>query len=153
MLRIARKKLEGMDEDARKLIDFVEGDSLSLPYPDDTFDLVTVAYGVRNFERLEDGYREMRRVLKPGGTICVVELSEPSGGMIRQLYRFYSRRIIPMVGKMISRDPRAYSYLPESIAACPQRADMTAMMRCAGFDDCMYKSLTFGVVTIYLADK
>lgn len=153
MLRIARKKLEGMDEDARKLIDFVEGDSLALPYPDDTFDLVTVAYGVRNFERLEDGYREMRRVLKPGGTICVVELSEPPGGMIRQLYRFYSRRIIPMVGKMVSRDPRAYSYLPESIAACPQRADMTAMMRRAGFDDCMYKSLTFGVVTIYLADK
>ncbi len=153
MLRIARDKLTVMDESAREHIDFTEGDSLALPYKDDTFDLVTVAYGVRNFERLQDGYREMRRVLKPGGVLCVVELSEPSSSPVKALYRLYSRHVIPFVGKMISHDSRAYSYLPESIAACPQRDAMTRLMSNAGFEYPEYKSLTLGVVTIYLAKK
>ena len=150
MLKIARGKLAAMDAGAREHIDFTEGDSLALPYADGTFDLVTVAYGVRNFERLEDGYREMRRVLKPGGVLCVVELSEPSNGLVKFFYRLYSRHVIPFVGKMISHDTRAYSYLPESIAACPQRGDMTSLMTKAGFADTEHRSLTLGVVTIYL---
>lgn len=153
MLRIAEGKLAAMDADARERIDFTEGDSLALPYPDDNFDLVTVAYGVRNFERLQDGYREMRRVLKPGGVLCVVELSEPASAPIKALYRLYSRHVIPFVGKLVSHDTRAYSYLPESIAACPQRADMTQLMKNVGFTSPEFKSLTFGVVTIYLAIK
>ena len=150
MLEIAKKKLAGMGDDARKHISFIEGDSLKMPFADETFDLVTVAYGVRNFERLEDGYREMRRVMKPGGVICVIELSEPANPLIRSGYRLYSRNVIPFIGRMVSHDTRAYSYLPESIAACPQREEMTAMMERAGFRKATFKSLTMGVITIYL---
>lgn len=153
MLKIAKDKLAGMDAEAKEHIDFTEGDSLALPYPDDTFDLVTVAYGVRNFERLQDGYREMRRVLNPGGVLCVVELSEPSITPVKALYRLYSRHVIPFVGKLVSHDTRAYTYLPESIAACPQRGNMTQLMKNVGFGSPSFKSLTLGVVTIYLAAK
>ena len=150
MLAIAERKLGEMDLKARNHMTFIEGDSLRMPFPDDTFDMVTVAYGVRNFERLEEGYREMRRVLKPGGVLCVIELSEPANPLIKSGYRLYSRNVIPMVGRMVSKDTRAYSYLPESIAACPQRGEMTAMMERAGFKEATYKSLTLGVITIYL---
>ena len=153
MLAIARRKLAAMPAEAREKISFMEGDSLRMPFADDTFDMVTVAYGVRNFERLEDGYREMRRVLKPGGVLCVIELSEPANPLIKAGYRLYSRHVIPLAGRMVSHDTRAYSYLPESIAACPQRGDMTAMMERAGFRDASYRSLTMGVITIYIATK
>ncbi|MBD5261955.1 MAG: bifunctional demethylmenaquinone methyltransferase/2-methoxy-6-polyprenyl-1,4-benzoquinol methylase UbiE [Bacteroides sp.] len=151
MLKVADRKLATMDADARERISFMVGDSLKMPFPDASFDMVTVAYGVRNFERLEDGYREMRRVLKPGGVLCVIELSEPANPLIRSGYRLYSRNVIPFIGRMVSKDTRAYSYLPESIAACPQRGDMTAMMERAGFRDATYRSLTLGVITIYIA--
>ena len=153
MLRIAEEKLKGMDMAAGEKIRFVVGDSLALPFAEDTFDMVTVAYGVRNFERLEDGYREMLRVLKPGGVLCVVELSEPASAPVKSIYRLYSRHVIPFVGRLVSHDTRAYSYLPESIAACPQRKDMTDMMARAGFSAPLFKSLTFGVITIYIAAK
>ncbi len=153
MLEIAKKKLSAMDESAKKHISFIEGDSLKMPFADDTFDMVTVAYGVRNFEHLEDGYREMLRVLKPGGVLCVIELSEPANAPIKSLYRLYSRNVIPFIGRLVSKDTRAYSYLPESIAACPQREEMTAMMTRAGFKDARYRSLTLGVITIYIAGK
>ena len=153
MLRIAESKLAEMPEKTRRNISFMEGDSLNMPFEDDTFDMVTVAYGVRNFERLEDGYREMRRVLKPGGVLCVIELSEPANTLIKGIYRVYSRNVIPLIGRMVSHDTRAYSYLPESIAACPQRGEMTAMMERAGFRDATFRSLTLGVITIYIAIK
>ncbi len=153
MLEIAKKKLAGMDACAREHISFIEGDSLKMPFADDTFDLVTVAYGVRNFEHLEDGYREMQRVMKPGGVICVIELSEPANAVIKSGYRLYSRNVIPFIGRLVSHDTRAYSYLPESIAACPQRGEMTAMMERAGLRDAAYKSLTLGVITIYIGVK
>ncbi len=153
MLKIAKEKLTEMDPEDQHHITFLEGDCLKMPFPDETFDLVTVAYGVRNFEHLEEGYREMRRVMKPDGVICVIELSEPANPLIRSGYRLYSRNVIPLVGRMVSKDTRAYSYLPESIAACPQRGDMTAMMERAGFRDATFKSLTLGVITIYLASK
>ena len=153
MLKIASEKLKGMDSDAQNHITFIEGNSLKMPFPNETFDMVTVAYGVRNFEHLEDGYKEMHRVMKPGGVICVIELSEPANGFIKSLYRIYSRRVIPVIGRMVSHDTRAYSYLPESIAACPQRGEMTAMMERAGFKEARFKSLTLGVITIYIATK
>lgn len=153
MLLVANGKLELWDKDTQKLITFMEGDCLHMPFADNTFDFVTVAYGVRNFERLEEGYREMRRVMKPGGVLCVIELSEPSNATMKSLYRLYSRHVIPFVGKLVSHDNRAYSYLPESIAACPQRNEMTQLMANAGFSSPKFKSLTVGVVTIYLAMK
>jgi demethylmenaquinone methyltransferase/2-methoxy-6-polyprenyl-1,4-benzoquinol methylase len=120
---------------------------------DKQFDVVTVAYGVRNFERLAQGYAEMLRVLRPGGTLCVIELSVPRNPLIRWAYNIYSRHLIPAIGRLVSGDSRAYSYLPESIAACPQREEMTDLMRQAGFTDCRYRSLTFGTLTIYLATR
>lgn len=150
MLKIAKEKLTEMEPEDQHHITFLEGDCLHMPFPNETFDLVTVAYGVRNFEHLEEGYREMQRVMKPGGVICVIELSEPSNETIKRLYRLYTRHLIPVVGKMVSHDTRAYSYLPESIAACPQRGEMTAMMERAGFKEASFKSLTLGVITIYL---
>ena len=163
MLKIARDKLSKLEqgswgERCRKhgwdgTLTFSQGDSLHLDFPDDSFDLITVAYGVRNFEHLEQGLRELERVLKPCGVICIIELSEPETPFVRSLYRFYSRRMIPAVGKMASGDKRAYSYLPESIAAAPQRRDMAEVMKRAGFVKIRWKSLTFGAVTYYLAEK
>lgn len=154
MLRIARRKLdEAADPKMTEAMTFVQGDSLHMSYADDSFDAVTVAYGVRNFEHLEEGYREMLRVLRPGGLLCVIELSQPPGGLTRGLYNIYSRHLIPFVGRMVSGDSRAYTYLPESIAKAPQRSDMTALMERAGFVDTAWKGLTFGTVTIYTARK
>lgn len=153
MLAVARRKLAGKPQAEQQAITFREADCLHLPYPDGEFDIVTVAYGVRNFERLSAGYAEMLRVLRPGGTLCVIELSTPQGTVTRPLYNFYSRRLIPLAGRLVSGDSRAYTYLPESIAACPQRDAMTALMAEAGFSDPRWRSLTFGAVTIYTAIK
>ena len=153
MLEEARKKLEKRDENAKKRINFEKGDSLNLRFGENSFDLVTVAYGVRNFEHLDKGLSEMSRVLRDNGRICIIELSEPTFPLNRALYRFYSRYIIPFIGRIVSGDSRAYSYLPESIAAAPQRERLTKLMNEAGFEDCSWKSLTMGVVTYYIGVK
>lgn len=150
MLAKAREKQAKLPSSMAERICFSQADCLSLPFPDASFDLVTVAYGVRNFERLAEGYSEMFRVLKPKGLLCVIELSRPDGRLTGPLYDLYSRTLIPLAGRLVSGDPRAYSYLPESIAAAPQRDDMTHIMANSGFTACIWKSLTFGAVTIYL---
>lgn len=151
MLDVARKKLAAMPENEMDLIAFGKADCLDLPYHDGDFNLITVAYGVRNFENLLQGLKEMRRVLCKDGILCVIELSVPEGKLTGLGYRLYSRHLIPVVGKMVSGDSHAYTYLPESIAAAPQRADMARIMKKAGFSDIKWKSLTFGAVTFYLA--
>lgn len=153
MLSIARHKLRALSVRTQRLLSFGKADCLALPYADETFDLVTVAYGVRNFENLLQGYREMHRVLRRGGVLCVVELSVPEKRMLRGLYNFYSHNVIPAVGRFVSGDSRAYSYLPESIAAAPQRNDMIRLMTEAGLVNCRWRSLTFGAVTIYIGEK
>lgn len=153
MLKIAKAKLANMSVDAGMAVSFEKGDSLDLPMEDNSVDLITVAYGVRNFENLAKGYSEMRRVLRKDGVLCVIELSEPANSAMKSLYRVYARYIIPIVGRLVSRDSRAYSYLPQSIAAAPQRDRMIEVMKRAGFNDCKFKSLTFGVATYYLAVK
>jgi len=152
MLDKAQEKLR-LHPGLERRVDFTAGDCLHLDVADDSYTLVTVAYGVRNFERLADGYSEMLRVLRPGGVLCVIELSCPANPAARLLYDVYSRHIIPTIGRMVSGDSRAYTYLPESIAACPQRDEMTALMTRAGFTTPRWRSLTFGAVTIYLATK
>lgn len=153
MLDVARRKLKTLPEDIRERITFEQADCLQLPYGDCAFDIVTVAYGVRNFSNLLQGLREMHRVLRPGGTLCVIELSCPVNPLLRLGYDLYCRLVIPLMGKILSGDRRAYAYLPQSIAACPQRGDMAALMSRAGFSGCRYKSLTLGVVTYYIAKK
>lgn len=151
MIEVGRRKISESGLSGR--ITLTAGDCLNLPMADSTFDAVTVAYGVRNFENLLKGYGEMLRVLRPGGFITVIELSTPANPLVRPLYKLYTRWIIPAVGRMVSKDVRAYSYLPESIAAVPQRSEMTALMQQAGFEDARFRTLTFGTCTIYTARK
>lgn len=149
MIEIGRRKVAERGLDGR--ISLTTGDCLALPFPDNTFDCITCAYGVRNFENLAAGYKEMERVLHPGGLLVVLELSTPPSPVVKPFYNLYTRFLIPTVGRMVSKDTRAYSYLPESIAAVPQREEMCRVMRDAGLTDCRYFPLTFGTCTIYTA--
>lgn len=142
-------KEKGLDND----ITFEQGDCMALTMGDETFDAVTVAFGVRNFEHLQQGYREMARVLKPGGMLCVLELSTPTNPLIRWFYNLYTLHIIPWFGSMKSGDKSAYRYLPKSIAAVPQGDDMLQLMRNAGLRSTQFKRLTLGTCTIYTAVK
>ena len=150
-----------LDEACRKVrqkgldnvITFKQGDCMALQMDDASVDAVTVAFGVRNFEHLQQGYQEMARVLKPGGMLCVLELSTPTNPMIRWFYDLYTLHIIPWVGSLKSGEKSAYRYLPQSIAAVPQGDDMLQLMRAAGLRDTTFKRLTLGVCTIYTATK
>ena len=151
MLEIAAKKIakEGLGQ----RIEIHVADAMKLPFDNDSFDCVTIAFGVRNFGNLSTGYSEIYRVLKPGGRIVVLELSVPRAKTVLPLYKFYTHCIIPLVGKIMTSDRRAYSYLPDSIAAVPSRNDMTGLMEKAGFRNAAWQSLTFGVATLYNATK
>ena len=151
MLEVAQHKVKEANLD--KVISFEEGDCLKMRFAENTFDAVTVAYGVRNFEHLEQGYAEMHRVLNPGGILCVVELSTPTNPVIKLFYDIYTHTLIPLAGRLVSKDVRAYSYLPESIAAVPQGEAMLDIMRRAGFKECRCRKLTFGVCSIYVGVK
>lgn len=151
MLEIARQKLSTLSHEAQKHIVFGKGDSLAMPFHDSCFNLITVAYGVRNFSDLRKGIHEMRRVLKPGGVLCIIELSTPTGFLTKGLYKIYSGKVIPWLGKRVSGDNRAYSYLPESIEACPQRENMATLLYAEGFTHVDWHSLSFGALTYYIA--
>lgn len=151
MLDRGRRKVA--DADLGDVVKLVKGDCLELPFPSDSFDAVTVAYGVRNFENILMGLKEMARVLKPGGMVMILELSTPKNRLVKWGYDLYSRHLIPAVGRLVSSDRRAYSYLPESIAAVPQGHDMCALMEKAGLSEAAYRSLTLGTCTIYTAIK
>lgn len=149
MVSVGRRKVEEAGLSGRISLDVA--DCLALPFPDASFDAITVAYGVRNFEHLLDGYREMFRVLRPGGMLCVIELSTPVSPIVLPFYKLYTRHIIPCVGRLVSHDTRAYSYLPESIAAVPQGDKMLRLMEEAGFVSTAFRPLTFSTCTIYTA--
>lgn len=153
MLAVARRKLARLPEPERNAITFMEADCLSLPFADNSFDAVTVAYGVRNFERLLQGLKEMQRVMRPGGRICIIELSEPRMPHLKAMYRLYARHVIPTVGRLVSGDSSAYTYLPLSIAAAPQRDAMKELMQQAGLRDASWRTMTFGSVCVYTATK
>ncbi|MCX6182041.1 MAG: bifunctional demethylmenaquinone methyltransferase/2-methoxy-6-polyprenyl-1,4-benzoquinol methylase UbiE [Bacteroidetes bacterium] len=145
-VKIKKKKLDHK-------IELLSGDSENLPFADNTFDAITVGFGVRNFENLKKGLSEMNRVLKPGGKVAVLEFSKPIGFPVKQLYNFYFKRITPMIGKLVSKDASAYTYLPESVQAFPDGEDFTAILKEVGFQNASIHSLTFGIATIYIAQK
>lgn len=147
MLDVAREKISrrGLGD----AVNVQQGDCLALPFEDKSFDAVTVAFGVRNFEHLLQGYQQMHRVLRPGGVLCVVELSTPRNRFVRWFYDLYTLHIIPWFGALKSHNKSAYRYLPQSIAAVPQGDDMLAIMREAGFENCKVKRLTLGTCSIY----
>lgn len=151
MMDVGRRKVAGLGLKDR--IVFMKEDSTALSFPDNSFDAITVAFGVRNFESLDNGLREMLRVLKPGGHLVILELSIPEHFPFRQIYRFHSSVIIPWLGRKMSDDGRAYTYLPVSIEAFPQGKTMKGIMENAGFKDVRYKHLTFGTCTMYSATK
>ncbi len=151
MLAVGRRKVE--EAGLADRISFRRGDGLALPVDSDSADAVTIAYGIRNFADIPGGYREMLRVLRPGGALVVLELSTPVQPVPAALYRLYTRTLIPLVGRLVSKDARAYSYLPESIAAVAQGERMTRLMSDAGFVRCSFRRMTFGACTLYTAFK
>ena len=151
MLDIGRLKLRKRALDSR--IDLRYGDSENLPFDGNTFDGMAVAFGVRNFENLQKGLEEIARVLKPGATAVVLEFSKPRAFPFKQLYDFYFRYMLPLVGKLTSKDPKAYRYLYESVQAFPEREDFLGRLVQAGFEQGRYQSLTLGICCIYVAKK
>ncbi len=151
MLDVGTKKMKkkGFDE----VIELRLGDSENLEFDDDTFDALTVGFGVRNYQDLEKGLSEMLRVLSPGGKAAILELSHPKRFPIKQLYGFYSRRIMPFFGRKISKDKRAYEYLPESVAAFPEGEKFMEIMRKIGYRDVKAKLVSGGIATIYTGIK
>lgn len=151
MLEIGREKVKacGLEERVRLCC----GDSERMEFPDDSFDAVTVAFGVRNFEHLEAGLKEMYRVLKPGGQVVVLEFSMPRHFPVRQLYRFYFRRILPVVGGWVSGNKGAYVYLPESVFRFPQGTDFLRILEECGFRRTAHRKLTFGIAGLYTGYK
>ncbi len=144
--KIKKKGLE-------KTIQLELGDSENLRFSDNTFDAVTVAYGVRNFENLEKGLSEIHRVLKPGGKLAVLEFSKPKGFPIKQLFNFYFKNILPFFGRMVSNDTRAYTYLPESVQVFPEGDEFDQILNKTGFNQTEWFRLSFGISSIYIGTK
>lgn len=151
MLEIANQK--AIQRELQQKLTFMEGDAEVLPFPDEFFDAVTVAFGVRNFEHLEKGLAEMKRVMKIGGMMMILEFSHPSSFPWEQLYRFYSRTMIPLVGRMVSHNKQAYSYLPESVSAFPSGNEFLEILQNTGMKNVSQRVLTFGIATIYSGVK
>jgi len=151
MLEVGIKKIA--DKKLSDTIEMVLGDSENIPFEDNYFDAITVAFGVRNFENLEKGLSEILRVLKPHGTFVILETSVPDKTPYKQGYNFYSKNILPLIGKLFSKDNVAYGYLSESAAAFPYGEALNNILRKIGFIDVKAMPQTFGVATIYSASK
>lgn len=151
MLEIGRDKIK--KKNLQEKIQLFEGDSEDLIFEDNKFDIVTVAFGVRNFQNLRKGLGEMLRVLKPEGTVMILEFSQPTNPLLKKLYNFYSSHVTPKIGKAISKDGAAYTYLNESVNAFPFGSEFCNILTECGYKDVHAKTLTFGVATIYTAKK
>ena len=151
MMEIGRQKVkeEGLDG----IISFQKEDCLNLTFPSNTFDAVTAAFGIRNFQDLEKGLGEMYRVLKKGGHLCIIELTTPISFPMKQLFKIYSKVVLPFYGRLISKDSSAYDYLNKTIAAFPQGETMMNILQSAGFTKTSFTRLTFGICTMYIAEK
>ncbi|WP_264536071.1 bifunctional demethylmenaquinone methyltransferase/2-methoxy-6-polyprenyl-1,4-benzoquinol methylase UbiE [Flavobacterium sp. N1736] len=151
MLEVGKKKVE--EKKLSNVIDLVLGDSENIPFEDNYFDAITVGFGVRNFENLEKGFGEILRVLKPNGVFVILETSVPDKTPYKQGYKFYTKNILPIIGKLFSKDNSAYGYLSESAAVFPYGEALNNILRKIGFIDVVAMPQTFGVATIYSASK
>jgi len=151
MLDVGKKKIKkrGLTD----IIELKEGDSENLAFEDNIFDVLTVGFGVRNFENLEKGLSEMYRVTKKGGHLMIIEFSKPAKFPIKQLYNFYFNSILPKIGKIVSKDNAAYKYLPESVAAFPDGQSFLKILNNVGYKKAKCIPLTFGISSIYWARK
>jgi len=151
MLRVARQKIKKKQLDQQ--VSLQKADSEDLPFEDATFDAAIVGFGVRNFENLKKGLAEILRVIKPGGTFYVLEFSKPQQVPFKQVYRFYFKQILPFVGRLISKDKSAYTYLPESVDEFPDGDNFLAILAEVGFTGSICYRQTFGIASIYEAHK
>ena len=151
MMAVGREKVK--QEGLQETISFEREDCTKLSFPDGSFDAVTSAYGVRNFHDLDAGLREMQRVLRSGGHLLIVELTSPPRFPMKQLFWIYAHVVMPLLGRLISHDDSAYTYLPASMEAFPQPEQMEGILRKAGFAEVQWKRFTFGISTMYLATK
>jgi demethylmenaquinone methyltransferase/2-methoxy-6-polyprenyl-1,4-benzoquinol methylase len=151
MLELAQQKIDSQGR--AHSIQLESGSAESLPFEDNYFDGTTTAFGVRNFSDVGQSLREMYRVLKPGGRCVILEFSLPKNSLLNALYRFYFEFMLPKVGRLISRHPSAYTYLPKTVASFPVRREFSSLMQQAGFMNVTYKELTFGIVILYTGIK
>jgi len=151
MLTTGEKKIK--EKNLQSRIKMQQADAESIPYEDDYFDAITVAFGVRNFENLEKGLNEMNRVLKPGGLVVILETAVPTKFPFKQFYKLYSNNILPLIGKIFSKDKSAYRYLSESASVFPYGAEFNNILKKSGFKQVKNESQTFGVASIYTATK
>lgn len=151
MLEMGRKKIS--EKGLQDKIELLYGDSEQLPFPEKTFDAAMVAFGVRNFGDLDKGLKDIHRVLKPGGKVVILEFSSPKAFPVKQFYWFYFRYVLPVIGKMVSRDSAAYTYLPESVKVFPDGDVFLERLKQAGFHQTTQKQLTFGIASIYSGIK
>ncbi|MDT5060282.1 MAG: demethylmenaquinone methyltransferase / 2-methoxy-6-polyprenyl,4-benzoquinol methylase [Acidobacteriota bacterium] len=149
MLEIAASKTQANGAE----IPYVEGDALKLPFADQSFDAVSIAFGLRNLSSVEDGLKELWRVLKPAGRAAILEFSRPVVPGFRALFQFYFTRVLPKLGGMISGSPGAYEYLPDSVSRFPNQKLLAAMMREAGFDQVEYQNLTGGIAALHMGTR
>lgn len=151
MMAVGREKVK--EEGLQNVISFQYEDCMQLSFPDGSFDAVTSSYGVRNFQNLDKGLQEMQRVLRPGGHLLIVELTPPPSFPMKQLFWLYAHVVMPLLGRLISHDDSAYTYLPASMDAFPQPEQMEGILRKAGFTEVQWRRFTFGISTMYLATK
>lgn len=151
MLSVGREKVAKAGLSDR--ITLQKDDCMQLSLQDDSFDAVTVAYGVRNFADLDRGLREMRRVLRPGGRLVIIELTSPVSFPMKQLFWIYAHVLMPLLGRLVSKDSAAYSYLPATMEAFPQGEVMLSILQKAGYKEVRFKRFTFGLSTLYTAEK
>lgn len=151
MLEVGRKKIFQLGLD--KSIELLTGDSEAIKFEDNTFDAVTVAFGVRNFQHLEKGLAEIKRVLKPGGKLVVLEFSKPHSVLVKPFYNFYMKKITPGIGKLFAKDRAAYQYLEESIIKFPEGKDFTKILNDVGYRNTSCKPLSLGICSIYCGIK
>jgi demethylmenaquinone methyltransferase/2-methoxy-6-polyprenyl-1,4-benzoquinol methylase len=146
MLRIASSKASKLAFE----VPFIEGDALSLPFRDSSFEAATIAFGLRNLTNVEIGFTELLRILKPGGRLVVLEFSKPTTPILRSLFRLYFHRVLPLFGGLISGSKSAYQYLPESVSHFPDQNELASIMRRAGFEEVSFQNLSGGIAALHL---
>lgn len=151
MLQVGREKINKLGLGA--VIDLQKGDSETIHFPDNSFDAITVAFGVRNFQHLEKGLKEMYRVLKPGGKLVVLEFSRPKEPVFKTVYNLYMNLLAPGIGKMLAKNREAYQYLNDSVQAFPEREQFVDIMKGVGYSDTSFDPLTMGICCIYSGNK